>query len=231
MLVTPEMNSSLFIPPFIRRHLGPTEILCEVLFGLIMVLTFTLGASLVVEEGAEATRKMLLGIVGCNIAWGLIDCVMHVMACMLEHSRKSRLLKALQAADNEHAGLQRIAEHFNPILTPYTTEEERKRLYATFVKRLRNATPAPTVVLREDLLGGLAKFWLVVLSTLPATLPFLVIDDRFLALRVSNGLLITMLFLVGYRWAQDTNSSPWQVGTLLLLGGLILVGVAIALGG
>lgn len=225
------MNSSLFIPPFIRRHLGPTEIICEVLFGLIMVLTFTLGAGLIVKEGAEATRQILFGIIGCNIAWGLIDCVMHIMASMLERSRKSRLLKALQVADNENAGLKRIAEHFNPILTPYTTEDERKHLYAAFMKRLQTATTAPTVVLREDLLGGIAKFWLVFLSTIPATLPFLVIDDRFLALRVSNGLLITMLFLVGYRWAQETNNPPWQIGTLFLLGGLILIGVAIALGG
>ncbi len=225
------MNSSLFIPPFIRRHLGPTEIICEVLFGLIMVLTFTLGAGLIVKEGAEATRQILFGIIGCNIAWGLIDCVMHVMASMLERSRKSRLLKALQVADNENDGLKRIAEHFNPILTPYTTEDERKHLYAAFMKRLQTATTAPTVVLREDLLGGIAKFWLVFLSTIPATLPFLVIDDRFLALRVSNGLLITMLFLVGYRWAQETNNPPWQIGTLFLLCGLILIGVAIALGG
>ena len=53
-----------FTPSFIRRYLDPAERLGEVLFGLIMVLTFTLGAGLIVEEGAEATTRMLWGILG-----------------------------------------------------------------------------------------------------------------------------------------------------------------------
>jgi len=58
---------------FVRRHLDSTEILGELLFGLIMVLTFTLGAGLIVKEGAEATSQMLWGRLGCNVAWGIID--------------------------------------------------------------------------------------------------------------------------------------------------------------
>ena len=44
---------------FVGRYLDPTESLGEVLFGLIMALTFTLGAGLIVKEGAEATTRML----------------------------------------------------------------------------------------------------------------------------------------------------------------------------
>jgi hypothetical protein len=32
-------------------------------------------------------------------------------------------------------------------------------------------------------------------------------------------LLLTMLFLVGYRWARATHSNPWIVGSIMLLGG------------
>ena len=49
---------------FMLRYLDPTEILGEILFGLIMVLTFSLGAGLIVEEGAEATNRMQWGILG-----------------------------------------------------------------------------------------------------------------------------------------------------------------------
>jgi len=49
---------------FVHRNLDFTEILGEVLFGLIMVLTFSLGAGLIVEEGAEATNRMQWGILG-----------------------------------------------------------------------------------------------------------------------------------------------------------------------
>ena len=227
----PGMKLSLTAPPFIRKHLGPTDILCEVLFGLIMVLTFTLGAGLVVEEGPQATRRLLIGIIGCNLAWGLIDGLMHILSSMLERSRKSRLIKALQTASDALESRQRIAEHLDPLLAPYTLPAERERLYAATLTRLKNSTPPLIRLSKDDVLGGLAKFWLVVISTIPATLPFVLLDDRTLALRLSNGLLLAMLFLVGYRWAQDTNSPPWRVGTTLLLGGLFLVGVAIALGG
>ena len=224
------MNIRLVVPPFVERQLAPTEILCEVLFGLIMVLTFTLGAGLIVEAGGAATRKMLLGVIGCNLAWGLIDGVMHAMSCMLERSRKAQLLKAIQRAESVEAAQCLVARHFS-VLEAYTAPDERQPLYAAILRRLKAAVPECTVVSRDDVLGGLAKFWLVFVSTIPATLPFLLIDDRFLALRVSNGLLLAMLFLTGYRWAQETNSRPWLVGTTLLLGGVALVAVAMALGG
>ena len=52
---------------FVQRNLDFTEILGEVLFGLIMVLTFSLGAGLIVEEGAEATNWMQWGILGMDL--------------------------------------------------------------------------------------------------------------------------------------------------------------------
>lgn len=61
---------------FIHRHLDPAESLGEVLFGLIMVLTFTLGAA--VAGGYK--RGMLLAAVGCNVAWGVIDGVLFVLS-------------------------------------------------------------------------------------------------------------------------------------------------------
>jgi VIT1/CCC1 family predicted Fe2+/Mn2+ transporter len=61
--------------------------------------------------------------------------------------------------------------------------------------------------------------------------PFLIVRDRFIALRASNLLLLLTLFLVGFRWARATNTNPWLFGSILLLGGLALVGIAMALGG
>ena len=52
--------------------LSPIERVSEVLFGLIMVLTFT-GSLSAAESGRAEVRTMLIGALGCNIAWGLID--------------------------------------------------------------------------------------------------------------------------------------------------------------
>ena len=98
------------------------------------------------------------------------------------------------------------------------TDEEREIAWQTLVKK-------------EDVFGAIVIFWLVFLSTIPAVVPFLVFRDRFVALRVSNLLLLTILFLVGYRGARVTHSNPWIVGSTLLLVGLVMVAIAMALGG
>jgi hypothetical protein len=53
--------------PTSKRVLEPIERVSEVLFGLIMVLTFT-GSISVAEAGREDIRTMLEGELGCNIA-------------------------------------------------------------------------------------------------------------------------------------------------------------------
>ena len=216
---------------FVRRYLDPTESLGEVMFGLIMVLTFTLGAGLIVKEGTEATIRMLLGILGCNVAWGLIDGAMFVMSSMLDRSRKARLLQSVQKAASEEDALAMVGRELDPRLEPFTSIEERTRLYSAVLNRLVKVMPERTLVKKEDVCGAIVIFWLVFLSTIPAVMPFMVFRDRFVALRVSNLLLLAMLFLVGYQWARATHSNPWIVGSILLLVGLVMVAIAMALGG
>jgi hypothetical protein len=86
-------------------------------------------------------------------------------------------------------------------------------------------------VTKGDFTGALASCLLVIVTSIPAAIPFLVIDDARLALRVSNGILVGLLFLTGYWWARHTLGHPWLVGFCFLLGGIALVVVAIALGG
>ena len=53
-----------------RRVLDPVDRASEILFGLIMVLTFTVSLN-VTEAGRSDVRAMLVGALGCNLAWGL----------------------------------------------------------------------------------------------------------------------------------------------------------------
>jgi hypothetical protein len=72
---------------------------------------------------------------------------------------------------------------------------------------------------------------LVIVTSLPAAIPFLLFDDARFALRVSNGILLALLFFTGYWWSKYTLGRPWVVGLTFLLGGGVLVVAAIALGG
>ena len=48
---------------------------------------------------------------------------------------------------------------------------------------------------------------------------------------MSNAILLALLFYVGWRWARHTLAKPWLAGLTFLLVGLLLVALAIPLGG
>jgi hypothetical protein len=54
-----------------KRFLDPMERISEILFGLVMVLTVTCSFS-VGGGGRTDVREMLIGTLGCNLAWGAI---------------------------------------------------------------------------------------------------------------------------------------------------------------
>lgn len=204
----------------------------EVLFGLIMTLTFTLGAGLVIEEeGRAGAREMLIAILGCNLAWGIIDGALYVLGEVFERGRLRRVAAHVRQAGSDEAARRVVADEFEEQFAPLADESLRQALYRAAVQRLRTAEVAPNRVRRADLLGGLAAGWLVFACSIPAILPFLFLDDPRLALRISNAILLGLLFVVGHRAARHTLARPWLAGAAFLLIGLFLVVVAIALGG
>jgi hypothetical protein len=93
-----------------KRVLDPMDRISEVLFGLIMVLTFT-GSLSVAEAGRTEVRTMLLGALGCNLAWGIIDGMFYLMGCLAEKSRLVLTLRAVRnAADPQAAQRTRAYE-------------------------------------------------------------------------------------------------------------------------
>jgi hypothetical protein len=50
-------------------------------------------------------------------------------------------------------------------------------------------------------------------------------------LRVSNTILVALLFVVGWQWGKYGYVNRWLAGTIFLVVGLALVATAIALGG
>jgi VIT1/CCC1 family predicted Fe2+/Mn2+ transporter len=215
------------------RRLDPGSAMGEVLFGLIMTLTFTLGAGLVIdEEGRAGAREMLIGILGCNLAWGIIDGVLYVLGNVFERGRQRRLVLQAANAGTAEEGRALLAQEFNELLAPLVNDRERDQLCDRLLEGARTRSLPRNTVRREDLMGGLAAGWLVLACSFPAILPFILLDDPRLALRVSNGILISLLFAVGYTHAkQHTFAYPLVAGLVFALMGVFLVAIAIPLGG
>jgi hypothetical protein len=215
------------------RYLDPASSLGEVLFGLIMTLTFTLGAGLMLqEEGREGARALLIATIGCNIAWGVIDGVLYVIGRLFDRGRLLRLGQRIRETRDETQARNMVAGELDEMLETVVAAEERQALYARIVQSIRsNAGAARGRVTREDLMGAAVCFWLVFFASLPAAIPFLFMDEPWIALRVSNAVLVSLLFATGYSWAKYTMAKPWITGAAFLLGGLGLVMLAIVLGG
>jgi hypothetical protein len=216
---------------FVQRHLDPASRLSEVLFGLIMVLTVTLTASLGARSGKAGVHQLLVAAVGCNIAWGIIDGVMYIMNCMTARSGKARLVRAVQKAPDRAAALEAVRVVIEPSFQYLTEPKVREAVYEAVLEEVIHARPPQTKVIREDLHGAVACFLLVVLTCLPAAVPFVIFSNPTLALRASNVLLIGMLFWVGQEWAYYIHGNRLLVGLAMVAVGLALVGVAVLLGG
>jgi hypothetical protein len=211
-----------------KRVLEPYDRVSEVLFGLIMVLTFT-GSLSIAEGGREAVRTMLLGALGCNLAWGIIDGVLYLMGCLAEKSKGLITLRAVRQATDPQKAQRLVADALPPlvasILQPAELETMRQRL-----KDLPEP-PARAGLGNNEWLGALGVFLLVFLSTFPVVIPFIFMKDAWLALRVSNAIAIAILFLAGYRFGRITGRHPWVVGVSMVILGVILAGLTMALGG
>ena len=216
---------------FVLRYLDPASRLGEILFGLIMVLGVTLTAGVTIAEGKEGVRGLLYSALGCNIAWGIIDGVMYIMNGITVRSEESRLIRAIRRAPDAGAALAIVRRELEPRLRSLASADARETLYPSILERLSHAEPTKTRITRDDVYGAIACFWLVFVSCLPAAIPFLIFSTPGTALRVSNWLLIAMLFAVGQKWAQYNETNRLLAGMAMVAIGLALVGVAVLLGG
>ena len=211
-----------------RRVLEPTERFSEILFGLIMVLTFT-GSLSVATSGREDVKAMIIGAIGCNLAWGIVDAIMYVMNSLAERGRSLVMFRKLRA-ERDPAGARRvIADALPPLVAQVSTQEELESL-----RQRLTTMPEPdrhAALNRGDLLDALAVFLLVFLSTFPVVLPFFLVSDAVRALRFSNAIAIFMLLVGGYEYGRYAGFRPWLAALVMVTIGLVLVAATIALGG
>ncbi len=68
------------------RVLDPIDRVSEVIFGVLMAMTF-IGAMNVATAGRQEVRSAMIAALGCNVAWGLTDAVMYMVAVLTERTR------------------------------------------------------------------------------------------------------------------------------------------------
>lgn len=223
---------------FLARFLDPIDRLTEAIYAVLIVMTFTMAYRAIDANAANAApisqlvTNLAIAAFGCAFAWGIIDGAMHVLLSLLERGESNQLFRRLKTAQNEEAAMDAIASQLDDALEPITTDEERQEFYKRAYERLRNREPKRVGFKREDFFGALGVVLIAMLAALPLVIPLVLFrDNATLALRASNLMAIVMLFLFGYSWAKYSGSNPFKVGFALAALGVVMVLVAIPLGG
>ena len=211
-----------------KRPLEPIDRVSEIWFGLMMVLTFTCSIS-VTEAGLEEVSTMLIAAITCNLAWGIIDGFMYLLACFVEQGHSISALRSVRQASDPAVARRMIAKAMPPVLASVMSHDGFEEI-RTKLNRLPEP-PAHPKLTKENWLGAVAVFLAVFLSTFPVVIPFLVIDEAGLALRISNGIAVVMLFLTGYAFGRYAGYRPWRMGLWMAIAGSALVALTIVLGG
>jgi VIT family len=212
----------------IKRLIDPYTLIAEVLFGLIMVLTFT-GSLSVADAGRDDVRLMLIGALGCNIAWGVIDGLFYLMDCVSEQGQGIRSLRALRKAKGAEEARQVLVDVLPPILAATLSTAEYESMHRELLKLPE--PPSRPRLGKSEWLGALAVFFWVFVTTFPVAIPFIFMDNVARAMRFSNAIAIVLLFLAGYAFARLAGYRPWLTGIAMVVLGSGLVGATIALGG
>jgi len=208
--------------------LSPIDRVSELLFGLFMALTFV-GAVSVAEAGQDEIRKMFAAALGCNLAWGLVDAVMYLVRTVTDRGRSLTLVRSVRAAVDATAGCRLIERSLSRGAASLVSEAEIEAIRGRIVAR--TSLPARPALYRNDLLAAVGIFLIVVASTFPVVLPFLLIQDVATAKFASRAIALAMLFFGGLALGRFAGYGSWKAGLLMAGLGTALVAAIRALGG
>jgi len=154
---------------------------------------------------------------------------MHLIRTVTERGRLLTLVRSVQGAPDAEAGRAVVEESLSRVaaglVSPVEIEAVRARVVA-----LRSMPARPRLGWR-DLVMALQIFLIVVVSTFPVVLPFLLSQDVTFAQNVSRAIALAMLFLGGLALGRYAGYGSWRVGLIMTGLGTALIAAINALGG
>jgi len=208
--------------------LNPVDRISEVLFGLIMVLSFT-GAISASTDARDDVRELLWAALGCNLAWGSVDAIMYLMNVAIERGHAIMIIKNILRSKNAEEAGDILKDEIPPAIAGLMSDDELSEL-SDRVKKL----PVPSerlLITPTDLWAGIQIFLLVFLCTFPVAIPFGIFDDLEVAMRTSNGIALLLLFIGGFLLGKYAGFRKGITAILYTLIGVALVALTMALGG
>ena len=150
----------------------------------------------------------------------MIDAALYVMGSDLRaHPATRGSCRPIRSAGDDATGLAIVRQALEPRFGSYGWNEDREQFYRSLRGMVVHTETTARGVTADDLRSAAVVFVLVVATALPPAVPFLLIADPVVALRVSNAVLVALLFVVGFYWARSIGGSGWRTGLVMMLSG------------
>jgi len=207
--------------------LNPVERISEVLYGLIVVLSFT--GTVSVFTAKQEIKQLLWAALGCSAAWGIVDAIMFLMDTLTNRGHVRSMINRVKDSPDDKDVREMITKEFDPLVAHLLHNEEIDRI----VERLKGlpSTSNHSLLIWPDVINALKIFSLAFIGTLPVALPFAFTSDVSTAMRVSNGIAVALLFVGGYVVAGYAGFRRLPTALAYVAIGALLVFITITLGG
>jgi len=208
--------------------LDTVERVSEMCFGLFMALTFVGAVRVVTADDPDPARTMFATALGCNLAWGLVDAIMYLVRTLTTRGQRLSLAMALRNSPDRATTIRVLRAALPSWGRHYAGDDELAAIGARVA-----AAPLPVKprLHARDYSGAVGIFLIVVATTFPVALPFILVKDVPAALLISRVLTIVMLFGGGFALGRFAGYSGWHTGGAMTVMGVILTMAIIALGG
>jgi VIT1/CCC1 family predicted Fe2+/Mn2+ transporter len=199
----------------------------ELLFGVIMAVTFTCSMSVGSSHQVEIS-ELLIGTIGCNLAWGFVDAIMYLFETLARRSRNRIMFHSMRMSNADEA--RRIVADSLPAVVAEAIDQQELELIRKRLMELPS-TAGKRQLTTRDIQKSLAIFSVSFAATFPIVMPFIFIEDSIVALRTSNAVGIALMFLCGWSVAKYVGFNKWAGSTVMAVVGTIMAVVTILLGG
>jgi VIT1/CCC1 family predicted Fe2+/Mn2+ transporter len=139
------------------------------------------------------------------------------------------VIKNIHASKNADEAGEILKDELSPAVASLMTTVELNEL-SSRLKKLPEPSKKNLLTL-VDVWAGVQIFLLVFLCTFPVALPFGFFTDLAVAMRVSNGIALLLLFIGGFTLAGYAGFRRGLTAIAYTLIGVLLVSLTMALGG
>jgi hypothetical protein len=210
-------------------RVDPADSLPEILVGLVMVIGVTSSARLDVIRTDDGVGSLLVAAFATTLAWAIIDGSLSLLAALYDAGRWNLLVRRLRAAGGDPVLRREAVRRLTGGVLDDRLATVEAAAVADALADAAERAPVRARVTAADVRTALAIAGIVLSSTIPPVLPFLLPLDPEPALWLSNALGVVSLFAVGYLWSRSTTLNRWLLGIAVAAGGALMVALTVVL--